>query len=189
VMTTSGKRVGTVNMGGHLADSVSWSPDSSQIVFADRPYAGGVGHVYVASLTGSAPRLLVQGSDPAWSPDGTQIAVRRGCGIWVTDIDGTRSRQVADVAATSVQALERYPAANCQVNKQVGYPPDELGIPQMQPVWSPDGRFLAVQLDEDGVLIIGRNGLDPRIVAPFGVGGPPLGGWGWGPPTWQPRAR
>jgi len=181
VMTSSGKRVGTVNLGDHLADSVSWSPDSSQIVFADPPYASGVGHVYVASLNGSAPRLLVQGSDPAWSPDGTQIAFRRGCGIWVSNVNGSGSTQVADVGAASITALEPADATATDCSAANA---DSEGAPQMQPVWSPDGRFLAVALQDYQVLVIDGNGANPRVLPPAGRDVGELNGLG--PPTWQP---
>jgi hypothetical protein len=45
-------------------------------------------------LAGSQP--LVLGTQPAWSPDGSQFAFSRGGGIWTANADGSGTRRLAD---------------------------------------------------------------------------------------------
>jgi Tol biopolymer transport system component len=76
------------------------------------PSTGGVG----VPLEGSQPGDY----DPVYSPDGSQIAFKRGSEIWVIDSDGTDERQV-----TSGPAWKEHPA------------------------WSPDGSMLVYERNED----------------------------------------
>jgi TolB protein len=52
----------------------------------------------VSDLEGSAVKLLGEGTDPAWSPDGKQLAFSRAVGgrahVFVTNADGTNERQI-----------------------------------------------------------------------------------------------
>jgi hypothetical protein len=45
-------------------------------------------------LAGS--KALVTGTQPAWSPDGTQFAFARGGGIWTANADGSGTRRLVD---------------------------------------------------------------------------------------------
>jgi hypothetical protein len=94
----------------------SWSPDGSSIAFGNS--LDGRSSVYVVGVDGSNLRLLAErASTPAWSPLGTAIAYRTGCGI-----------QLVSPAA---------PAAVPSCRNAIGVP--GLGWP----VWSPDGAKLA----------------------------------------------
>lgn len=94
-----------------------WSPVSDEIVF-------GADGLHVVRPDGSERRLLVPSpaSDPAWSPDGTQVAYVAGQGsgkpgqVFVVDADGTDARQVSTAGSLYIA-----------------------------PVWSPDGRQLAFE--------------------------------------------
>jgi Tol biopolymer transport system component len=173
VTDPKGSRVGFVQMAGHTARSVSWSPDSTQIVFAD---ADGRGNVYVVGLNGSAPRLVVRGAEPAWSPDGTRIAFRRDCTLWVTSVNGSRTTQIADLGSPQFLALD---PAHLKENCVRGW-----GGPQGQPEWSSDGRLLAVALPRWGVAVLRPDGSNLRVLQPFERRHPRVSGFS--KPAWQP---
>jgi Tol biopolymer transport system component len=82
----------------------SWSPDSKQIAFLDKP--AGNYDIYTINADGSdEPELRQLTNDPgqeidfAWSPDGSQIAYQKTNGeqlsIMVMNADGSNQREVA----------------------------------------------------------------------------------------------
>ncbi|MCH7728363.1 MAG: PD40 domain-containing protein [Planctomycetes bacterium] len=83
----------------------SWSSDSQQIAFQSYRREGGgiIGEVYVIDVNGGKPKMLLDKTfsvwNPAWSPDGTRIAVRTGFGGWGIDVvdvkTGKRTRCVS----------------------------------------------------------------------------------------------
>jgi Tol biopolymer transport system component/DNA-binding winged helix-turn-helix (wHTH) protein len=105
--------------------SPRWSPDGSQIAFAeeahDRPNS-----VYVVSSQGGAQvRVLPDNkccneSDPTWSPDGKQLA------LWVGSPDGKTENElrIVDVSTHKASFLPRPPKRT------------------LSPRWSPDGRYI-----------------------------------------------
>jgi Tol biopolymer transport system component len=53
-----------------------------------------VGRICVVGAGGGRVRCLARGFEPAWSPDGQEIAFARGGDIYVMRADGTRLRNV-----------------------------------------------------------------------------------------------
>lgn len=107
-----------------------WSPDGTKIAFF-QPEAGE--HlIHIMDADGGNIHFLVKGVWPSWSPDGSQIAFMRIVGfraagdIFSVDIDGSNVRQLTE------------------------------GIYAGQPVWSPNGKFIAFYADNDEN---GNNGL------------------------------
>lgn len=109
----SNSRVVGRNFAGGHAFPLIWSPDSRLLAFNGMPEPDPLvdvtNHPYhfrynihvVNVLTGEAYNLLPDGSgniDPAWSPDGSQIAfvsIRSGNSeLWVANADGTQVRQL-----------------------------------------------------------------------------------------------
>ena len=100
--------------------SPSWSLDGGRIAFANRPWPHGPSSVYAVDSDGTNRTLLArEAAAPAWSPDGTTIALVSRCGgIKLVTPIGT------DVTPG------RGP---CRV---IG----AMGIP----IWSPDGSQMAI---------------------------------------------
>ena len=111
-----------------------WSPDGQQVAFADRD-AQGILHVFVMKADGSDRRQVTRFADsdgqaqmPAWSPDGSKLAVQatakdRPGHIWIVDVSTGEARRLA---------AHDQPYA------------DEV------PTWFPDGRRVAFQSNRTG---------------------------------------
>jgi Tol biopolymer transport system component len=112
-----------------IGDDVTISPNGRLVLYwASTTARGDGGALYTVRIdgTGGARRITTgaNGSDgdPAWSPDGRQIAFRRlpnkgsaDSDVFVMDANGSRQRKVSD-----------------------------FGADDMKPVWSPDGKFLLI---------------------------------------------
>jgi Tol biopolymer transport system component len=112
-----------------IGDDVTISPNGRLVLYwAGKTSRGDGGALYTVRIDGSggAQRITsgADGSDgdPAWSPDGRQIAFRRlphkgstDSDVFVMSSDGSRQRKVSD-----------------------------FGADDMKPVWSPDGELLLI---------------------------------------------
>jgi Tol biopolymer transport system component len=111
----------------------SWSRARNQIVFAD------AGHIGVINPDGSGLTQLTDGpydSDPAWSPDGSEIAFITGGDdhVSVMKADGTGVRMVSP-------------------------------LPARTPAWSPDGKTLVFSAKEGqsaDIYTVGADGVGQR---------------------------
>lgn len=118
------------------------SPPAGRIAFVVR--TEGSDMIHLAGTDGSGLTPLVQGRDPAWSPDGGRLAYRSGGGpqsrIGVVDADGTDARVLHTVEGE----------------------PGAAG----PPVWSPDGQQLAFAAG-DGIYVMGADGSAPRRISRY----------------------
>lgn len=117
--------------GAHFA---RWSPDSKQILVNN--LVGDKTEIYLVSVDGGAPQQLlppaVHGRGPAWSPDGHTIsftithdigeASPSKPGVYLFDLAQGRSTRILGSEGLSGSA------------------------------WSPDGRFLATQSEDDSMM-------------------------------------
>jgi Tol biopolymer transport system component len=155
-----------------IEEQPEWSPDGNRILFhglvngrADL-FLINVDGTGLVNLTAGLPPQLMDKRDATWSPDGSRIAFIGVTGtehkVWTMKSDGSDARQVTTDAGFDLYpafspdgsqiAFTRYNAATPALGDDVmivashGGTPTRLALPgdQRNPVWSPDGHYLAV---------------------------------------------
>jgi Tol biopolymer transport system component len=78
-----------------------WSPDGRRISLTD--LSGKAPMVAIADVDGANFKAITTGSDPQWSPDGTQLVFYRAViekanttAIWIVNVDGTGARKIIE---------------------------------------------------------------------------------------------
>jgi serine/threonine protein kinase len=160
----------------------AFSPDGSGIAFHESDDGGGI---FLAGATGESVRRLTDaGFDPAWSPDGKQIAFtteevtdpasrQTESTLHVVDAGGGSPRKVVDgdaVQASWSPSGERivywsntggrrdiYTVAAAGGTREPVT--DDVAI-DWSPVWSPDGRFIYFASDRGGAMNLWRIAVD-----------------------------
>lgn len=151
----------------------SWSPDGSKILFS-RTFENrtdlwtvNVDGTGATNITANLPASMVGIRNPAWSPDGGRIAFVAAQGgqhhIWTMNADGSSVAQLTTDEAFNVSptwsptgdriAFTRFNAATPDNGWDVMIVPVtggsavrlDLAGDQLNPAWSPDGRYFAVQ--------------------------------------------
>lgn len=151
-----------------------WSPDGTRLLFA-RLNAMGLNDIWVVpALGGAARRIILNGTDPTWSPDGRSIGYSSGGGIWISDASGANPRAVT----RPEPPLGHYQAAFSRDGRSLAFvrrrdmggPYGELAVASVgtgtvktltsdgaftrSPVWSPDDRFIYFTSSRGGTLNI-----------------------------------
>jgi Tol biopolymer transport system component len=172
------------------------SPDGQTIVFASGRRIGTVGIdggniQFLHPLKGS-PNYI---SNPAWSPDGSQIVFQAGQArvqsLFVMDSNGGRARGVlggvgrnpswspngARIAFTRCCNYRRINTIGVRGGSQVFVAMGRVRVSEVGPVWSPDGKQIAFALDGSHVGIVDASGTGRVRELPV----PDVGRLAWSP--------
>ena len=143
---------------------ISWSPDSTRILF--RTFSLAAEDYWIINADGTNPVQIVGESwycgDPDWSPDGKRLLISER-----KESEGNCTLYVADENGGNRTAF------------------DKLSASAFYPKWSPDGRrilFLSRQdSHQGGVFVMNTDGSDVRSIYDG-----PLSDWHYESPTWSP---
>ena len=185
------QRVGGRNMVNLTADSRSddtqpvLSPDGGRIAFRSSRDAGGI---FIMGATGESVRRLTDfGYNPAWSADGSSIAVATELveaptsrmsysAVWAVDVATGARRLVTDDNAVQPSwsphnARLAYWKVDQSGNRDIYTVPVAGGTPvavtndaatDWSPAWSPDGRYLFFSSDRGGSMNLWRIRIDEQ---------------------------
>ena len=169
----------------------AFSPDGSAIAFH---HANGTGGIFVAGATGESVRRVTDfGFDPAWSPDGTQLAFateaivdpasRLGeSRLYVVSVSDGAPRKVLDTDAVqpswSPSGKRIVFWSNIGGQRDIYTVSSAGGSPvaithdaaiDWSPVWSPDGRFIYFSSDRGTAMNLWRIAVDESTGRPSGA--------------------
>ena len=144
----------------------AFSPDGERVAFRSERGAGG--GIYVMSAGGENVRRIADfGFHPSWSPDGKEIVVSK----WGKELPDVRRGTPSELWIISVET---------------GAKRLLIGNDAMQPVWSPDGKFIAFwfyppNVGRRDIGIIPAAGGEPLVITKDGT-------TNWNP-VWSPDGR
>ena len=130
----------------------TWSPDGKQIAYDQGNFDTRIFHIYIATLGEQDKEQLVHGTDPAWSPDGTEIVCNVRSRLTFINVHTREQKQLLPRKAMFWQNGPSWSAAGDKLvfvwNKDP-FPPDhKIGIEPVPEVW----------LNKRTVYIINRDG-------------------------------
>ncbi len=183
-----------------VASRPVWSPDGRQIAISAIDSEVQHQQIHVVAVDGSGTLRLTSHEnvptaslstgnvDPAWSPNGTQIA------FIATQLDGPSEVHVMNADGTNVRQMTDSPIRKTSPvwspdGSRIAYSTDEGGadiwviradgsdqrnltnspLVEINPSWSPDGETIAfasqTETGENQIVVIGADGANPRVIA------------------------
>ncbi len=137
---------------------LSWSPDSSRIVYTEKT-ADGDYEIYLMQRDGSDRSKLADGTQADWSPDGKKIAF------------ATNTWTLTESHVPQLHSAIMVIAPDGSGTKELFVAPPEQYV--YDPVWSPKGTYIAfgvapltsndIQINRD-IYIINADGSNPRSI-------------------------
>jgi TolB protein len=172
----SGQAV-TVNTPWATPSSPTWSPDGQWLAYDVQH--GGHSNVYLANLADphQGRGLPGVGAAPAWSPDGSRIAVRGCGGIILFTPAGKNVTPARGARAVLEKSFPKPPGG------AFPQPCHSIGI-LGKPAWSPDGKQIAITTKRDGVYVVSAAGGPTRRLTYENT----TGAGGWARLAWRPRS-
>ena len=158
---------------------IAWSPDGHRVAFAQPGLAPGSAEIFVMHADGTGREPIADGSQFAWSPDSTRLAVPEGDRITLRSADDGRDlgrlalgrvTALADLAWSPDSRLIAFTAAGrTAADRDVHVMRSDTGAladltnggRHSTPVWSPSANRLVFN-SPDGVLISDPAGADVR---------------------------
>ena len=130
----------------------TWSPDGKQFAYEQVNFKTGIFRIYIATLGEQDKERFVHGTDPAWSPDGTEIVCDVRSRLTLVNVHSQEQRLLLPKKAMFWQSDPSWSAMGDKLafvwNKNP-FPPDhKVGIEPVPEAW----------LNKRTVYIINRDG-------------------------------
>jgi len=145
----------------------AWSPDGGTIAYQGGDFVNWRFNIYAIHTDGSGHRLIVDGEQPAWSPDGRIVykgCLGNECGLMIVNADGSGKHRITldpnDMNPSwSPDGRKIAFAGNRSGNWEIyTVNPDGRDLKQLTdhertdalPAWTPDSRQIVFRSDRDG---------------------------------------
>lgn len=119
LMDPDGKNIRRVFKKETYRNSPRWSPDGKQIAYENSNWDAGEIHIYIATLGEQEEKRIVEGFDPAWAMDGTEL-------VYVSYLLDARRLMLIDIRTRRQERLLHRKAMSWQNNPSWSSARDKL---------------------------------------------------------------